>query len=168
MTVVHPWHGNEEAQVRELYRGHQNMLTVVGMLREAGELYLKYERQFVRYPWPHDETWINETDILVGGQHLLEVKGREFSFDCQDSFPYPTALVGNVERWKLRQIPVCSVVVLSEVTKKAFAVPLSTRPYWKPTFPRDKLRGPQSSYEVDTGLGESWEWLVGHLRGDCA
>lgn len=162
------WYYDEPAILRELKRGREAQLEVANMLRALG-FEVELEEQLVRRTGGHGPEWIEEQDLRVEGEHVLEVKGRDLNFFDPSDFPFPTIYVGNVERWRQRQEPVCSVVVFSEHTKRVIAVPLATRPLWRPAYPYDKTRGSvQCSYEVDKAEAQSWKWLVDHLWGSCA
>lgn len=161
------WFEDELAFAAQLARGRRGEFAIASALLPTGR-WLRVNSLNFRETFADRHDFHDETDLEIEGGHRIEIKSRSFKFTGPDDYPYPTAFVGAVRRWRERQIPPCAVVLLSEVTSRAVVVAVSTRDQWVIERRRDSHRGfVEESYAVPRRLLLPWSRLVTHISADC-
>ena len=83
------------------------------------------------------------------GKLRIEVKSRNLSFTGIQDFPYDTILVDRVNTW-LRKV--CdkkkphAIIIISQITKKMFVIPISSEKKWFFEEKRDTVRDYDRNY----------------------
>lgn len=136
---VAEWFEDEQSFAQQLARGRRGEFQIAASLLPLGKWLRVGPLEFRENVG--DPHFKDQKDLEVEGGHLLEVKSRGIAFTSPEDFPYPTALVGTVSRWRKRAKMPCVVISLSELTGEFVVASTAYMDQWVTEETWDSHRG---------------------------
>lgn len=159
------WGKNKELFERELRKGHAFQLKVADALMQMGYA-AEVPELFVSKKDGFDYSFAQSEDVVVG-RHVIEVKSRNLKFSGPENFPFQTIFVDTVEGYDLKDKKPALYVVISQLTGDMIAIETArTFEYWTKSRVYDRVRGVYISvYECPREYWEGLEPAMGRLAG---
>lgn len=108
------WSKNDDLFFKELKHGFDWQSLPALFFRLHG-LDVEMPRLRVRSSIKEAQNWLNETDLIVNGNHI-EIKSRNESFTTPGSFPYSTIFIDTVSGYDAKEKKPTAYIMVSRPT----------------------------------------------------